>query len=153
MNEEYARLITEFPLLQGFTLDGARMLLEYGEVKDYSPGDVVISEGDPPAFVLLVLSGKMEVFVERAARTLVLNEFGPGAILGELAVLCGIPRSASVRASEKSAVLQWSAASFRNLLLRNTFLSERIFSQSLRMVIEKERGLIESLIQSQTPST
>jgi CRP-like cAMP-binding protein len=91
----------------------------------------------------------LEVFVERNGRDLVLSEAGPGTILGELAVLCGIPRSASVRTTEKSAVLQWTAAAFRSLLLHNVFLSERIFRESLRILIEKERSLIESLIRSQ----
>src|SRR5262245_13086450 len=90
------------------------MLLKYGEVKEYSPGEVLIKEGDAPTFVLLVLTGKMQVFVKHQRRDLVLNDAGPGTILGELAVLCGIPRSASVRASEKSAALQWSAAAFRS---------------------------------------
>ncbi len=149
MNEQYAVLIAGFSLFQGFTSDGAQMLLEYGEVKEYSPGEVLIKEGDGPTFVLLVLTGKMQVFVERQRRDLVLNDVGPGTILGELAVLCGIPRSASVRACEKSAALQWSAAAFRNLLLRDAFLSERIFRESLRTFIEKERSLIDSLIRSQ----
>ena len=146
MNEEYAAMIITFPLFSGFTLDGARMLLDSGEVRELSPGGILIKEGDDPTFVLLVLSGKFEVFVERHGRDLVLNEVGPGTILGELAVLCGIPRSASVRATEKSAVLQWNAAGFRSLLLRNAFLSERIFRESLRTLIEKEHSLIESLV-------
>ena len=148
MNEQYALLITGFPLFKGFTLDGARMLLASGEVKEFSPGEMVIKEGDEPTFVLLVLTGKLQVFVQRQ-RDLVLTDAGPGTILGELAVLCGMPRSASVRASEKSAVLQWSAAAFRHLLLRDVFLSERIFRESLRTLIEKERSLIDSLIRSQ----
>jgi CRP-like cAMP-binding protein len=146
MNEQYAEMITAFPLFRGFTLDGAHMLLECGEVRELSPGAMLIEEGDAPTFVLLVLTGKLEVFVERHGRDLVLNEPGPGTILGELAVLCGIPRSASVRATENSAVLQWSAATFRSLLLRNVSLSERIFRESLRTLIEKERSLIESLM-------
>ena len=149
MNEQYAVLITGFPLFHGFTLDGARMLLECGEVKEYSPGEVLLKEGDNPTFVLLVLTGKMQVFVERQQRDLVLTDAGPGTILGELAVLCGMPRSASVRARENSAALQWSAAAFRSLLLRDAFLSERIFRESLRTLIEKERSLIDSLIRSQ----
>ena len=149
VNEQYAVLITGFPLFHGFTLDGARMLLECGEVKEYSPGELLLKEGDSPTFVLLVLTGKMQVFVERQQRDLVLTDAGPGTILGELAVLCGMPRSASVRASEKSAALQWSAAAFRSLLLRDAFLSERIFRESLRTLIEKERSLIDSLIRSQ----
>ena len=149
MNEQYAALITGFPLFHGFTLDGARMLLESGEVKEYSPGEVLLKEGDSPTFVLLVLAGKMQVFVERQQRDVVLTEAGPGTILGELAVLCGIPRSASVRATEKAAALQWSASAFRSLLLRDVFLSERIFRESLRTLIEKERSLIDSLTHSQ----
>jgi potassium-dependent mechanosensitive channel len=150
VNEQYAVLITGFPLFKGFTLDGARMLLDCGEVKEYSPGEVLLKEGDNPTFVLLVLTGKMQVFVERQGRDLVLTDAGPGTILGELAVLCGIPRSASVRASENSAALQWSAAAFRSLLLRDAFLSERIFRESLRTLIEKERSLIDSLTRSQS---
>ena len=149
MNEQYAVLITGFPLFHGFTLDGARMLLDCGEVKEYLPGEVLLKEGDSPTFVLLVLTGKMQVFVERQQRDLVLTDAGPGTILGELAVLCGMPRSASVRASENSAALQWNAAAFRSLLLRDAFLSERIFRESLRTLIEKERSLIDSLIRSQ----
>lgn len=68
MNEQYALLITGFPLFQGFTSDGAQILLEYGEVKEYSPGEVLIKEGDGSTFVLLVLTGKMQVFVERQRR-------------------------------------------------------------------------------------
>jgi CRP-like cAMP-binding protein len=149
VNEQYAVMITGFPLFHGFTLDGARMLLACGEVKEYSPGEVLLNEGDSPTFVLLVLTGKMQVFVERQQRDLVMTDAGPGTILGELAVLCGIPRSASVRASENSAALQWSAAAFRSLLLRDAFLSQRIFRESLRTLIEKERSLIDSLIRSQ----
>jgi len=149
MNEQYAEMITRFPLFHGYTLHGAKMLLECGEVKEYSPGDVLFKEKDSPTCVLLVLTGKMEVFVERQGRDLVLTDAGPGTILGELAVLCGIPRAASVRASERSAVLQWNAKEFRNMVLSDVFLSERIFRQSLRTLIEKEQSLINSLMPSQ----
>jgi CRP-like cAMP-binding protein len=148
MNEPYAEIIIGVPLFQGFTLDGARMLLQCGEVKEYSSGEVLFNEGDSPTFVLLVLTGKMQVFVVRQGRDLVLNDALPGTILGELAVLCGIARSASVRAGENSAVLQWSAAAFRSLLLSNAFLSQRIFSEALRTLIDQERSLIDSLIKS-----
>ena len=149
MNEQYAATIAGFPLFRGFTSDGAQMLLDCGEVKEYAPGEVLLREGDAATFVLLVLRGTMQVFVERRHRDLILNDVGPGTILGELAVLCGIPRSASIRAGEDAAVLQWTSTTFRNLLLRDVFLSERIFRESLRTLIEKERALIDALVQSQ----
>lgn len=149
MNEKYAVMIPDFPLFRGFTLDGAHMLLDGGKIMELPPGELLINEGDQPTFVLLVLTGKLEVFVERKGRDLVLSEVGPGTILGELAVLCGIPRSASVRGTEESAVLQWTAAAFRSLLLNNASLSERIFRESLRTLIDEEHSLIESLVRSQ----
>jgi len=149
MNEQYAEKIVGFPIFQGFTLAGAQMLLERGTIKEYSGGEVLFKEGDLPTVVILVLAGKMHVFVERDGRELVLTDVGPGTILGELALLCGIPRSASVRASEKSAALQWSATAFRQMLLGDVSLSQRIFKESLRTLIEKEKALIESLTRSQ----
>lgn len=149
MHERYAELITTFPLFEGFTVHGAQRLLDAGEVKEHAPGDVLLMEGDSATFVLLQITGKLEVFVERNGKHIVLDETSPGDILGELAVLCGITRSASVRASETSTVLQWSADAFRSLLLRDPSLSQRIFRQSLRTLIEKERSLIDTLVKAQ----
>ena len=150
--DEYAGIIAAFPLFQGFTVQGAQRLLERGEIKEYASGEVLFKEGDHPTFVLLVLTGRIQVFVEREGGEMMLTDAGPGTILGELAVLCGILRAASVRASEKTAVLQWNAAAFRNLLLRYPLISERIFKESLRTLVEKERSLIDSLIVSRSES-
>jgi len=149
MNEKYAELITGFPLFEGFTVNGTKRLVDAGEVKEYSAGDVLLKEGDHSDFVLLVLSGKLEVFVERDGKNLVLTEANPGTILGELAMLCGMPRSASVQAKENSTVLEWPDEAFRTLLLRDPSLSQRIFGQALRTLVEKEKSLIESLVKEQ----
>ncbi len=149
MNEEYAEIITGLPLFKGYTSDGAKRILNCGEIKVASSGEVLFKEGDKPAFVLLVLKGKLQVYVERHGKVMILTDAGPSTILGELSVLCGIQRSASVRVVEDSTVLQWEASEFRGLLLKDVFLSERIFRQSLRTLIDKERALIDSLIQSE----
>jgi CRP-like cAMP-binding protein len=149
MNEEYAAIITGLPLFNGYTSDGAKRLLRCGEIKMASSGEVLFKEGDRPAFVLLVLKGKLQVYVERHGRDLVLTDAGPSKILGELSVLCGIQRSASVRVVEDSTLLQWEAAEFRGMLVKDVFLSERIFRESLRTLIDKERALIDSLTQSE----
>jgi CRP-like cAMP-binding protein len=148
MDAQYAAMIAEFPLFQGFTVQGAQRLLERGEVKEYLAGEVIFKEGDPPTSVMVVLAGKIQVFVERDGEDLILTDVHPSGVLGEMAVLCNMPRSASLRASEHAVVLQWSAAAFRNLLLRYTLLSERIFRESLRTLIDKERSLIDSLAAS-----
>lgn len=152
MNENYAALITRLKLFQGYTTDGAQRLLASGAVKQHAAQETLFNEGDPPAFVLLVLAGKLEVFVQRKGRDIVLNHGEPGTILGELAVLCDIPRSASVRVVEAATVLRWEAAEFRRLLMRDPSLSARIFKASLRTLIEKEQSVITSLIEAEERS-
>ncbi|HTL58548.1 MAG TPA: cyclic nucleotide-binding domain-containing protein [Candidatus Limnocylindrales bacterium] len=146
MNEQYAAIMATFPILQGFTAAGAQMLLEGGTIKNCVPGEILFKEGDPPISTLLVLKGKLEVFVQRQGLELILREPGPGAILGELAVLCEIPRSASLRAVSDAVVLVWTAVQFRTLLLRHKLFSERVLGQSLRNLIEKEHSIVDSLM-------
>ena len=150
MNEQYAEVITGFPLFHGFTVNGAARLLAAGRVKEHERGHTLMKEGDDSDFVLLVLTGKLEVFVERDGRHVVLMEAGPGTLLGELAMLCGISRSASVRANDTSSVLEWSDEAFRTLLLRDHALSQQIFGQALRTLVDKERSLIDSLVEAQS---
>ena len=153
MSENYAEIMIGFPLFAGFTVDGANRLLKSGEVEKHSAGDVLLKEGDAADFVLLLLTGKLEVFIQRGGKDVVLTEPRPGTVLGELAVLCGIPRSASVRAETNSAVLKWTDEAFRTLLLRDPSLSHRIFGHILRTLVDKERALIDSLITAQRVGT
>ena len=153
MSDNYAELITRFPLFDGFTTDGAKRLLKSGEVKECAADEVLMKEGDKADFVVLLLTGGLEVFVSRSGSDVVLTETKPGTITGELAVLCGIPRSASVRAQKASTVLKWTDEAFRTLLLRDPHLSQRIFGQILRTLVDKERALIDSLITAQRVNT
>ena len=149
MNESYAELLTTFPLFHGFTVNGTKRLLDAGEIKSVAAGDILVKEGDAADFAVLVLSGKLDVFIERDGREFVLTEALPGTVLGELALLCGIPRSASARASEETIVLEWSDETLRTLLLRDRSLAQRIFRETLRTLVEKEQELVESLAKSQ----
>ncbi len=146
MNEAYNEMLTTLPLFAGFTKHGTQAVIEAGQVRECANGEVLFKEGDAATVVLLVLKGKLQVFVERSGRDMVLMDPQVGSIVGELAVLCGITRSASVRASEPSVVLQWSAQQFHRLLLTSVVLSQRVFRDALRMLIDKERSLIESLV-------
>jgi CRP/FNR family cyclic AMP-dependent transcriptional regulator len=145
MSQDYASVILQFPLFQGLTIHGAQMLIEHGSINQLAPGEVVFVEGATADSVFLVLVGELEVFVTRNRGNAVLVTQGPGSIVGELAVLCGTQRSASVRSVEASTVLKWKAEDFRHMLIRNTFISERIFRQALSGLIEKEKALLESL--------
>ena len=149
MNENYAELMTTFPLFEGFTVNGTKRLLESGQVKELAAGELLLQERDEADFAALVLAGTIEVFVERNGKDFILTEAAPGSIVGELALLCGIPRSASARAKENSTVLEWTDETLRTSLLRDRSLAQRIFRQTLRTLVDKERELVDSLVKSE----
>src|SRR5260221_11202739 len=117
MNEEYAKMIIGLPLFQGYTIHGAQFLLESGEIKEHEPGEVLCREGEAANFVLLVLNGNVEVFVEREGRSLRLAKAGGGRILGEVAGLGRVPGSALMRAKGKSGGLGWATQGCPPMLL------------------------------------
>ena len=68
-----------------------------GEVR-FAPGEVVFREGDPSRAVLFVRDGEVEVAKAAGEGEVVLGTVGPGEFAGEMGVIEGRPRSATVRA-------------------------------------------------------
>ena len=81
--------------------------------KRFSIGEVLMEEGAVEAHLYAVVEGRVKV--HRGDRTLV--ELGPGATVGELAVLVPAPRAASVTALEPTHVLRVDQAVLDELLV------------------------------------
>ena len=75
--------------------------------------------GDAGDCLYLVVSGRMRVLAERDGKTAVLNTLGPGAVLGELAILTGAQRSASVQALRDTELLEIDGERFEELIHRD----------------------------------
>src|SRR6185436_3025770 len=67
-------------------------------------GDLLFRAGDPGDAVYLLLEGRMQVFRETTGEPALLRDLGPGELIGEIALLTGDPRTASVRATRDSTV-------------------------------------------------
>jgi CRP-like cAMP-binding protein len=82
-----------------------------------SPGELLWRQGDRSGGLHLVESGRLTVAARAPGeREMVIAEVGPGDVLGELPLLAGGERSASVRAMEAASVLVLDRARFRALL-------------------------------------
>ena len=78
-----------------------------------SPGEALMVEGAIEAHLYAIVDGRVRVHL--GDRTL--REVGPGATVGELAVLVPAPRSASVTALEPTHVLRVDQAVLEELLV------------------------------------
>jgi len=72
-----------------------------GIEKDYNKGDVICREGDTGQYIYILQNGKLGIYKDDK----LLSEYSkPGTILGEMSIILGDKRSASIKALEKSTV-------------------------------------------------
>ncbi|MEZ5828568.1 MAG: cyclic nucleotide-binding domain-containing protein [Hyphomicrobiales bacterium] len=76
--------------------------------KAFAPGEVVFAEGDKGDFMYVVRSGELEIVRDGV----VAETLGPGGIFGEMALIDGSPRSATVRAKTDCEVAPINEKSF-----------------------------------------
>jgi CRP-like cAMP-binding protein len=109
--------------------------------RDYDRGELLFVEGEQGDALLVLVTGSVTVFRtsadgERAALTVL----EPPEVLGEIALLDGAPRSASVEATEPTTVLALSRAEFFSLLRSQPTVLEplmRPLGQMVRRLTEQ----------------
>ncbi|WP_426446231.1 ATP-binding cassette domain-containing protein [Paenibacillus sp. S-38] len=108
----------------------------------FAPGSVMIREGDPADCAYILISGEAEV-VKRGAEgsEAVAARLGPGQYFGEIALVLGGPRTATVRAAGKTEteVLALSADAFSGMLLHSE-MTRREIEERIRHRLEELSG-------------
>ncbi|GAA2159382.1 Crp/Fnr family transcriptional regulator [Actinomadura napierensis] len=88
-----------------------------GRVRDFARGDTLFVEGDRSSWVAVLLRGRVKAFSYREhGGEALLAVRGPGALLGEVAAIDGLPRSATVSALEPAQALAVTADEFMAFL-------------------------------------
>lgn len=96
--------------------------------RSYAPDAPLCVQGEAGDEVLVILSGSARVLVSGTE----VNTCGPGACIGELAVLAPAPRTATVLAIEPTDALVLSGELFRELLRDQPLLVEGVLGQVAR---------------------
>jgi CRP-like cAMP-binding protein len=126
-------------------------LARYGRPRRLPTGTPLYVEGTRSDTVAIVISGRVKVFTSAEdGAEVVLAVRGSGALLGELTLIDGQPRSASIRSLEATEVLTVGFGEFTTFLEthpRTMWLLMRILSERLRDADRKriEFGVYDTL--------
>jgi len=82
----------------------------------YTHGETLCSQDEPGDTFWVLTSGRLQGSVVQNGRTAVTFELEPGCIVGEMSVLTGLPRSATITVVETATVLEFDTDSFGVLL-------------------------------------
>jgi len=97
-------------------------LAEHVQTRHFSPGDVLIQQGDPADALYLIQSGRADVTVRSPrGKEQVLDTIGPGEPAGELGLMTGGTRTATVRAVEPVDALELRREAFMDVMDRPEF--------------------------------
>ena len=102
------------------------------------PGATLIRQGDVGSSMIVLMDGTVTVSVSPGDR--VLATLGTGEIVGEMSLLTGAPRTATVTADSTVAALEIDRAAMQPLLVGNPDLFDRFAD-----VLEKRQGDLDKL--------
>ncbi len=123
------RISIERQLLQifgsGLTSPDVAELVEGAEVQNKRAGDVVLAEGDAGTDVYVIRRGSMIVEKVIGGKPVFLSYLPAGSYVGEMALIDGLPRSATVKAAIKSEVIRLPGEAFAALLARKPQLLKK----------------------------
>ena len=109
------------------------------KIEEYQAGDVVFREGDTGDAWFVLYKGAVEVLKHVATGDKRIAELGPQACFGEISILDGSPRSATIRASEDSVVIRVPRQDFGELLDNGHLVAYKLLHQMAILLAERQR--------------
>ncbi len=143
-NISFLEKLREIPTLSTFSEKELKGLLELSRIRKYEPGELILEEGFFDSWIYFLVSGEVKI-VKHGEDVSILKRVGD--IFGEMGIIDGSPRSASVYAVNQTVCLA-TDASYIDRLSDNDriafcYILYRIFSEILA---ERLRSTTEALI-------
>ncbi len=141
--EEDVRILSGVRLFDGFTQEQLRLLAFGGEAMRLPERRVLYREGDEADCAFVIVDGAVDLSQERNGQRIMVRRVGPGAILGELAMIADANRLTDATTAADTALIRLGRKQFRKILEEfpdlATLLHSRISDELQRMIAEIER--------------
>jgi small-conductance mechanosensitive channel/CRP-like cAMP-binding protein len=106
--------------------EARRELARLTETRLYSEGEIIIRQGDQGEDLFIVERGEVGVFLGTGGREIQVAALGPGKFFGEMSLMTGEPRRATVRANTECEVLVVSKRGFLEIVATRQELLNQI---------------------------
>ena len=108
--------------------DAIETLIHVLKVRKFRRGETIFHQGDPGDALFVVDKGSVKVVLpsDEGAEPAIVAILGPGEFFGELAILDGAPRSATIRSKTDVKIAVLGIRMFRTLLREVPDLAEQL---------------------------
>jgi hypothetical protein len=114
------RAFVESPLFSGFSRDELIAVIQGLQLLTFEPGDIVLTEGDAGDSLYVITEGTVKTFVRDTAQggQLLMRKLREGDFFGEISILSGKARSATVTAATHCEMLELDRATLDQITAR-----------------------------------
>ena len=137
------RLITfllETPMFEKLDPSEIMEIIHIVEEVQYQAGDIVFSEGDPGDAWFVLYRGAVDVLKHGATGEKKITGLEPQACFGEISILDGLPRSATIRVTENSIVFRVPRDAFTELVASDHLVAYKLLHHMAILLAERQRN-------------
>ncbi len=150
LEAQYARraqALAGVPMLAALADEERALLTAAAEERVYGAGERIVRQGDPGESMFVLVDGTARVFVEPDTDVAVIER---GECFGEMSLLTGDPRSASVSARTDCVVLEISPDAFNQIARENPAALDRVTTLAAERRPPLEQARLAAIAGSQS---
>ncbi len=141
-------LVGRSPFFADFDRDDIDLLAAYMHMYSAQSGQAIIREGDEGDFMLLIVTGAVDIFKSDAqGERQLMTSVGPGMTLGEMSMIDGEPRFATCIATDTTLFAVLTRDSMAAIILEKPTLGVKILSELVTMLTQRLRQTSGRLMQ------
>lgn len=136
-DSQLVTFVKTVPIFSSCTHKELKGVATSGKEVSFEAGRVICKEGETGVGLHIILEGEVKVLVGGRTR----RRLGPGAFFGEIALLDGGPRSASVVAETPVRTFAITSWNFRSVLKEHPSMPVKMLEEVCKRLRENERSL------------
>ena len=116
----------------------------------FAAGDIVFEQGDAGDAAYIIIGGEADVIVDTPGGPLVVATLKQNEVVGEIAILCDVPRTATVRAKVQMTTLRISKELFFSLVVEFPEIAVEIMRELAHRLEQTTERLRDAVARSQS---
>ncbi len=147
--QQEVELLRNIPLFAKIEPSKLKLLAFTSQRLTFAAEDVVFEQGDVGDAAYIIIGGEADVIIDTPGGPLVVATLKQNEIVGEIAILCDVPRTATVRAKSQMTTLRISKELFFNLVVEFPKIAVEIMRELAHRLEQTTERLREAVAKAQ----
>jgi CRP/FNR family transcriptional regulator, cyclic AMP receptor protein len=143
--KEEVEILRNIPLFSKLEPAKLKLLAFTSERLTFEPGQAFFQQGDPGDAAYIVMDGSADVLIQTPKGPVKVANLGRNAIVGEIAILCDVPRTATVVAQQQTVTLKINKETFFRLVAEFPQMAVEIMRELARRLEKTNEQLRDTI--------